>query len=59
MEKDNNMNYDEKIKKAETIISELEQTQALSMETYKLKAAEAKELLDSCTQELDAYSSEK
>jgi hypothetical protein len=53
------MNYDEKIKKAETIISELEQTQALSMETYKLKAAEAKELLDACTQELDAYSSEK
>ncbi|MCQ2348613.1 MAG: hypothetical protein MJZ65_05425 [Paludibacteraceae bacterium] len=46
------MNYDQTIQKAETIIKELEQAQALSMEAYKKQAAEAKRLLDACEQQL-------
>ena len=42
------MNYDENIKKAEAIIAELEQADALSMEEYKKKAAEAAALLRHC-----------
>ena len=53
------MTYDEAISKVESIVKELEQTEALSMEVYKAKAKEAKELLDFCMQQLDTYSSEK
>ena len=59
MEKDNNLTYDEAINRVETIVKELEQTEALSMEVYKTKAKEAKDLLDFCMKQLDAYSSEK
>lgn len=55
------MNYDEAIKQAETIVSELEQTPALSVEEYQKKAAEVKRLLDVCEAQLRTmnYSSEK
>lgn len=59
MAKDNKMTYDEAIARVESIVKELEQTEALSMEVYKQKADEAKELLDFCMKQLDAYSSEK
>lgn len=59
MEKDNKMTYDEAIAKVEAIVKELEQTEALSMEVYNAKAKEAKDLLDFCAKQLDAYSSEK
>ena len=53
------MTYDEALAKVEAIVKELEQTEALSMEVYKTKANEAKDLLDFCMKQLDAYSSEK
>ena len=53
------MTYDEALAKVEAIVKELEQTEALSMEVYKTKAKEAKDLLDFCMKHLDAYSSEK
>lgn len=53
------MTYDEAIARVEAIVKGLEQTEALSMEMYKQKADEAKELLDFCMKQLDAYSSEK
>jgi len=46
------MNYDETIQKAETIVKELEEASALSMEVYKAKSKEAKALLDACEQQL-------
>lgn len=46
------MTYDENIQKAEQLVKELEQADALSMDTYKTKAAEAKRLLDMCEQQL-------
>lgn len=46
------MNYDETIQKAEAIVKELEQSEAISMEVYKQKAAEVKRLLDLCEQQL-------
>lgn len=46
------MNYDENIQKAEAIVKELEQAEALSMEVYKQKAAQVKELLDQCEHQL-------
>ena len=42
------MNYDETIKRAEAIITQLEQAEALSMDEYKNKAAEATLLLKQC-----------
>ena len=42
------MNYDETIKRAEEIITQLEQAEALSMDEYKNKAAEATLLLKQC-----------
>ena len=42
------MTYDEAIKRAETIIAQLEQSEALSMEQYKKAAAEATALLKHC-----------
>lgn len=46
------MTYDEKIKKAEAIIAQLEQAEAISMEEYKRLANEATALLKACKEEL-------
>ena len=46
------MNYDEAIKRIEQIVSELDQSEALSMEMYQAKAKEAKELLIFCQKQL-------
>lgn len=46
------MTYDEAIKRIEQIVSELEQSDALSMDTYQAKAKEAKELLVFCQKQL-------
>ena len=46
------MTYDEAIQRAETIIAQLEQSEALSMDEYKRLAAEATELLKLCHAEL-------
>lgn len=56
-----NMTYDKAIKRIEKIVVELEQAKALSMEEYKTKAAEAKQLLDFCEQQISKmdYSSDK
>ena len=48
MEKDNKLTYDDAIQRAETIIAQLEQSEALSLEEYKSKAAEATALLKQC-----------
>ena len=42
------MGYDEAIKKAEEIISQLEQSDAISLEEYKRQAKEATALLQQC-----------
>lgn len=42
------MNYDESIQKAEAIIAQLEQSEALSLEEYKRLASEATRLLKQC-----------
>jgi len=53
MEKDNNtLTYDQAIQKAQAIVNELEQAQALSMEDYKQRSKEVKLLLDYCEQQL-------
>lgn len=46
------MSYDEQIQKAEALVKELEQAEALSMEVYTQKAAQIKELLDQCEKQL-------
>ena len=46
------MTYDEAIKRIEQIVSELEQSEALSMDAYQVKAKEAKELLSFCQKQL-------
>ena len=46
------MTYDEAIGKVEAIVKELEQSEALSMDVYKKKAQEAKDLLDFCEKQL-------
>lgn len=47
------MGYDESIKKAEEIIAQLESADAISMDVYQRKAAEATALLKQCKSELD------
>ena len=42
------MGYDESIKKAEAIIAQLEQSDAISMDEYKRLASEATVLLKQC-----------
>ena len=42
------MTYDEAIQRAETIIAQLEQSEAISMDDYKRLAAEATALLKQC-----------
>lgn len=46
------MSYDEAIKRIEQLVSELEQSQAISMDAYLLKAKEAKDLIEFCQKEL-------
>ena len=46
------MSYDEAIKRIEQSVSELEQSEALSMDAYQVKAKEAKELLSFCQKQL-------
>ena len=46
------MTHDEAIKRVEQIVSEMEQSEALSMDAYKTKAIEAKELLSFCQSQL-------
>jgi exodeoxyribonuclease VII small subunit len=46
------MTYDEAIKRIEQLVTELEESKAISMDTYLAKAKEAKELIDFCQQEL-------
>ncbi len=46
------MTYDEAIQKLNTIISTMETDEALSIEEYKAKAKEAKELIDFCQKQL-------
>lgn len=48
MEKDNKLTYDDAIRRAETIIAQLEQSDAISMEEYKSKAQEVTALLNYC-----------
>lgn len=47
-----NNSYDQAIQRLEQIVAELEQSEALSMETYQAKANEAKQLLTLCQQQL-------
>ena len=42
------MTYDESIQRAEAIIAQLEQSEALSMDEYKRMASEATALLKQC-----------
>ena len=46
------MTYDEAIQKIEQIVTELEQSAAISVTDYKTKASEAKRLLDFCESQL-------
>ena len=46
------MEYDEKIKRAEAIIAQLEQAEALSMEEYKKAATEVTAILKQCKDEI-------
>lgn len=48
------MNYDENIKRAEAIIAQLEQSEAISMDEYKRLASEAAALLQQCKAELSS-----
>ena len=47
-----NLTYDRAIRRIEEIVRELEQTEALSVSTYKQKAAEAQQLLRYCESQL-------
>ncbi len=49
----NTLSYDEAMLRVETIVRQLEQSDALSMEEYKRLATEAKTLLDFCRQQLE------
>jgi exodeoxyribonuclease VII small subunit len=46
------MTYDEAIRRIEQIVHDLEQSEALSIDTYQAKANEAKELLNFCQKQL-------
>ncbi len=49
------MTYDEAIKRLESIVQELEDSQALSMDAYQTKAKEAKELIAFCQKQLTGW----
>ena len=46
------LTYEQAMKRVEDIVRELEQTEALSVTTYRQKAEEAKELLRFCEAQL-------
>lgn len=46
------LTYDEAIRRAETLVQELQQTEALSVSTYQDKAKQVQQLLDFCQNEL-------
>jgi len=46
------LTYDEAIARLEALVKELETAEALSMDTYKQKASEAKELITFCRAQL-------
>ncbi len=50
------MSYDEKIKRAESIIAQLEQAEAIGMDEYKRLASEATALLKQCKDEIEGIS---
>lgn len=52
------MTYDESIQRAEAIIAQLEQSEALSMDEYKRLASEATALLKQCKSEIEHFSTE-
>ena len=52
------MTYDEAIQRAETIIAQLEQAEALSMDEYKKLATEATSLLNQCKAHIDGLAKE-
>ena len=61
MEKDNNSvnSYDQAIQRAEAIIAQLEQSEAISLEEYKRLASEATALLKRCKDEISANFEDK
>ena len=58
MEKDNKLTYDEAMQKAEAIIAQLEQSEAISMDAYKKAAAEATALLKYCKSKIEGMQKE-
>ncbi len=52
METTGTMTYDQAMKRIEQIVQELEQTEALSVTTYKQKAKEAQQLMQFCESQL-------
>lgn len=48
-----NLSYDEVMARVETIVKQLEQSEALSMEEYRTLAVEAKDLLALCRRQLE------
>lgn len=48
-----NLSYDEAMARVETIVKQLEQSEALSMEEYRALAVEAKDLLALCRRQLE------
>lgn len=46
------MSYDEALKRIDEIMREIEATQAMSMTEFKMKSAEAKQLIEFCRKEL-------
>ena len=46
------MTYDEELNHLQTIVSSLESNEAISIDEYKKKATEAKQLLDFCRKQL-------
>lgn len=51
-------NYDEALQRAEEIIAQLEEAEAISMDEYKRLAAEATTLLKQCKNEIAAIEQE-
>jgi exodeoxyribonuclease VII small subunit len=51
------MSYDEAIKRAEQIIAQLEQAEALGMDEYRRLASEATALLKHCQKEIEGLAS--
>ena len=47
------LSYDEALKRVDTIVSQLEQSEAISVDAYKQLADEATRLLDYCRKEIE------